>query len=116
MSSNVSDFVGVNAVIKNKYKTGHNLRVGAELNLKPVMFRIGYNLNGSPFGNTFDGNFSRHVISFGAGFRTKNNIYFDFVWLNAFTSEDYYLYNSISSKAAAYYKSANLSFTAGIKF
>lgn len=116
MSNNVSDFAGVNTVIKNKYKTGHNFRVGTELNLKPIMFRIGYNLNGSPFGNTFNGNFSRHIISFGAGFRTKNNIYFDFVWFNAFTTEDYYLYNSLSSKAILHYQSANLSFTAGIKF
>ena len=36
-SVDVSDFAGVNAVIKNKYKIGHNLRVGAEFNVKPII-------------------------------------------------------------------------------
>ncbi|MDP3558612.1 MAG: hypothetical protein Q8T03_14655 [Bacteroidota bacterium] len=115
-SDNVSDFAGVNAVIKNKYTLGHNLRIGTEFNIKPVIFRFGYNMQGSPFGNSFTGNFVRHSFCVGAGFRTKNNFYFDFVWVKTLSTEDYYLFNTLNTKASLNYNSTNLSVTAGIKF
>ena len=115
-SVDVSDFAGVNAVIKNKYKIGHNLRVGAEFNVKPIIFRLGYNMQGSPFGNSFTGNFIRQSFCVGAGFRTKNNIYFDFVWVKTISAEDYFLFSTLNSKANLKYNATNLSATVGLKF
>lgn len=115
-SSNISDFAGVNAVIKNKYKLGHNLRVGAEFNTKPIMFRLGYNMQGSPFGNSFTGNFVRQSFCVGAGFRTKNNFYFDLVWVKNISTEDYFMFSTINSKASLNYNAVNINATIGIKF
>lgn len=115
-SVDIADFAGVNAVIKNKYKLGHNLRVGAEFNVKPIMFRLGYNMQGSPFGDAFTGNFVRQSFCVGAGFRTKNNFYFDLVWVKTISTEDYYLFSTLNSKANLKYNATNLSATVGIKF
>jgi hypothetical protein len=115
-SDKIADFAGVNARIKDKYTLGQNLRVGAEFNIKPVMFRLGYNMQGSPFGNSFTGNFVRQSFSVGAGYRTKNNFYFDFVWVKTISSENYYLYNSLTPKATLNYNATNVNITVGIKF
>lgn len=115
-SVDAADFAGVNVFIKDKYKTGHNLRVGTEFNIKPVMLRVGYNMQGSPFGNSFTGSFVRNSFSIGAGFRTKNNFYFDFVWVKTLSTEDYYLFSTLDSKATIKYNAANLSATIGVKF
>ncbi|MEO6306247.1 MAG: hypothetical protein ABIP51_24070, partial [Bacteroidia bacterium] len=114
-SSDVSDFAGVNAAIKNKYKMGHNLRVGSEFNIKPIMIRVGYNMQGSPFGGSFNEKFVRNSFSIGAGFRTKNNFYFDVVWVKTISTEDYYLFNTLPTKATLKYNAVNLSATIGIK-
>lgn len=115
-SDDVGDFAGVNAVIKRKYSQGHNVRIGTEFNMKPVMLRLGYNMQGSPFGNAFTGSFVRNSFSVGAGFRTKNNIYFDFVWIKTVSNEDYYFFNTIEQKANIKYNATNVSATVGIKF
>ncbi|MCW3077063.1 MAG: hypothetical protein JWO32_1672 [Bacteroidetes bacterium] len=117
LSSNVvADFAGVNAVIKHKYTYASNVRAGVEFNIKPLLLRAGYNMQGSPFGNVFTGSFVRHTISFGAGFRSKNNVFYDFVWYKSFSNEDYYMFNSISQKALINYSSSQFAATIGIKF
>jgi len=115
-SDNISDFEGVNSAIKTKYKAGHNVRVGGELNLNPIMVRLGYNMQGSPFGDVFSGSFVRNTFSAGAGFRTKNNFYFDFVVYRTVSREYYYPFSTMNTKATLYYNSTTFSATAGIKF
>lgn len=115
-SGEVDDFAGVNTVIKNKYSPGHNIRVGTEFNVKPVMLRVGYNMQGSPFGDVFSGKFVRNSFSLGAGFRTKNNVYFDFVWVKTLSTEDYYFFNTLPQKASVKYNATNVSATVGVKF
>jgi hypothetical protein len=73
-------------------------------------------MQGSPFGNSFTGNFIRQSFCVGAGFRTKNNIYFDFVWVKTISTEDYFLFSSLNSKANLKYNATNLSATVGLKF
>lgn len=90
-SDNPKDFEGVNVVIKNKYKTGHNFRFGGELNLTPVFLRAGYASYGSPFGDVFSGPQVRNIISVGAGLRTRSGLYFDVAYQRQLTKEDYYL-------------------------
>lgn len=115
-STNLSDFSEANTIIKNKYKSGHNVRLGAELNIKPLMIRAGYSMQGSPYGNSFTGNFVRHTVSAGVGFRTKNNFYVDVLWNKLFSSEDYLLFKTLSSKAKLSLSSTMLAVTVGIKF
>lgn len=80
------------------------------------MIRFGYNMQGSPFGDVFTGSFVRNSFSVGAGFRTKNNLYFDFVWVKTLSNEDYYFFNTIEQKANIKYNATNVSATVGIKF
>jgi hypothetical protein len=115
-AESISVFEGVNAVINTKYKTGSNLRIGGEYNLNPMMIRAGYNMMGSPFGNSFTGSFVRHTVSVGAGFRTKSNLYFDFVWFRSFTNEDYYMFSTIPQRAELDLRNSQLAATVGIKF
>ncbi len=115
-STNVADFAGVNAVIKEKYSQGQNLRVGVELNLSPIMLRAGYFMQGSPFGDVFNGKFVRNTFSAGVGYRTKNNFYFDATVSKTFSTEDYYLFTTMDTKATLKYNTTLLSLTAGIKF
>jgi hypothetical protein len=115
-SSNVSDFAGVNAVIKTKYSGGHNIRVGAEMNLNPIMVRVGYYMQGSPFGDIFSGSFVRNTFSIGAGFRTKSNFYFDFTASKTFSQEDYFLFTTLNTQGTLKYNSVQISATIGVKF
>jgi hypothetical protein len=115
-STNVADFAGVNTVIKNKYKAATNLRVGAEYNLNPVMIRLGYNMQGSPFGDVFTGSFVRNTFSAGFGFRTKNNLSLDFTMAKTMSSENYYLFTNLNTVSKINYSSTMLTVTLGIKF
>ncbi|MDX2174529.1 MAG: hypothetical protein SFY56_15605 [Bacteroidota bacterium] len=117
LSSTVSGvFDGVNAVIKDKYKLGQNLRIGAEINVKPVIIRLGYNMLGSPFGEAYNGILVRHTPSLGFGLRNKNNLYLDVVWLTTITNENYFLFTTLDSKALINYRNSMLAVTIGIKF
>jgi hypothetical protein len=111
-----TNFADANGAIKDKYKAGHNLRLGAEVNLKPVMIRAGYALQGSPFGDVFSGNFVRHNFSLGLGFRTTSKWYFDIYWLKSISTEDYFLFTTLNTKAQIKYSAASLGATVGIKF
>ncbi len=115
-STNVADFAGVNTVIKNKYKAASNIRVGAEYNLNPVMLRVGYNMQGSPFGDVFTGNFVRNTFSAGFGFRTKNNLSLDFTMARTMSNENYYLFSTFNTVSKIKYNSTMLTVTLGIKF
>lgn len=116
VSKNVSDFAGVNAVINSKYSIGHNLRTGIEYNVQPVMLRFGYVMQGSPFGAAFSGDFVKHTISLGFGFRTKSDFYFDFAWQKSLSTEDYVFFSTIAQKAKIKFDNSMLSATIGLKF
>lgn len=112
----ISDFAGVNTLIKSKYSQGHNLRLGGELNIRPVMLRAGYMMQGSPFGDVFTGDFVRHTVSAGIGFRGNSKWYFDFVWARSFSKEAYYPFTTLNTKATVSYNATMLAATVGIKF
>lgn len=116
LSSNDADFSATNGLLKTKYKAGHNLRVGGELNLNPVMLRLGYNMQGSPFGDVFTGDFVRNTFSAGAGFRTKQNFYFDFVVYKTLSTENYYPFTTLTTLSKIKYNSTTFSATMGLKF
>ncbi len=115
-SATPSDFTVVNAVIKNKYKTATNIRVGTELNVKPVMIRAGYAMYGSPFGGLFKGPFDRQTASIGLGIRTKSNLFFDITWAKTFTKEHYYMYSTDPVKTDLKLTSTSFLVSVGLKF
>ncbi len=115
-STTPSDFAGVNAVIKSKYKTATNIRVGTELNVKPVMIRAGYAMYGSPFGGIFKGPFDRQTASVGLGIRTKSNLFFDITWAKTFTKEHYYMYSTDAVKTDLSLTNTNFLVAVGLKF
>lgn len=115
-SDGASVFAGVNAVIKNKYKRGHNIRAGAEFNIKPVFIRLGYNYQSSPFGLNAGNNLARHIPSVGIGFKNEKGMYIDFHYLQLLGREDYFLFSTLDTKTNLNFAIVNLGVTAGIKF
>ncbi len=109
-------FNGVNAVIKNKYKYASNIRLGGELNVKPVILRAGYAINGSPFGGLYSGSFDRQTISCGISIRTKNNYFYDITWVRTNTKEAYYMFSTIPIKSNINSVTSALMVSMGLKF
>lgn len=115
-SDTPGDFDDANSLIKRKYQTGQNLRVGAELNVKPIMFRAGYNMQGSPFGDVFTGNFVRNTFSAGIGYRTPGNFFFDLTVSKMYTKENYTMFTTLPTTAPVKANFTNVSATVGFKF
>ena len=85
-------FNGVNNVIRSKYNATSNLRIGAEINIKPLFIRVGYAVYGSPFGDKFSGDFVKTYYTGGVGFR-RNKLYVDIAFTRSTKNEIYYMYN-----------------------
>ncbi len=115
-STNISDFAAVNNLIKSKYTSGHNMRLGAEYNFQPLMVRAGYAMYGSPFGDVFSGEFVRHSISAGLGFRTGRSFYMDMAWVSFISEENYYPFTTLNTRASLNYSNTMISLTGGFKF
>ncbi len=92
VSSSLGTFSGANSTIKAKYSSTSNLRVGGEVNLKPVFVRLGYAMYGSPFGDKFSGDFVKTYYTGGVGFR-KDKFYVDVSFTKMASNENYYMYN-----------------------
>lgn len=112
----LSTFAGVNNVIKNKYASTSNLRIGAEANVKPLFIRLGYAMYGSPFGETFSGDFVKSFFTGGVGFR-KNKFYVDVAFTKSMSNENYYMYNpNYVDKSILTNSGTTIGFTVGSKF
>ena len=109
-------FSGVNAVIKNKYKNATNIRTGFEYNLNPFLLRAGYAYYGSPFGGLYKGPFDRQTLSFGIGYRSKDNFFYDFAWVRTSGKEQYYMFSTNPVKTDLRLISSQLIISAGVKF
>ena len=117
LNSRPNVFKEVNQGIRNKYKSTLNVRAGMELNIKPVVFRLGYASYGSPFGNTFSGKFVENSICGGIGFRNNDKWFFDIAFVNSKKTEDYYVYNpQFIDGSKLKYRTNQLVLTYGIKF
>jgi hypothetical protein len=93
------DFDGENSNIKHYYRGTHTIRIGGELNLTPVAFRLGYSYTSNPYSKDLDKDGTIHLISAGVGFKTRyffmdfayqyrfykdKDIFFDTANLNAY--------------------------------
>ncbi|PSL25968.1 OmpP1/FadL family transporter [Chitinophaga ginsengisoli] len=114
-----------NQAIKSTYQGASNFRVGGELKLHVIAFRLGYSLYGSPYkSSTIDG--KREYFSGGIGYRNRG-FYMDLGLVygsNTYTSQPYVL--SSNADPADHYttpapasidsKQANINATFGWKF
>ena len=91
LSDNAGSFNDVNLTIQNKYSGTANFKAGAELNIRPVVFRAGFASYGSPFGDILSGKFVRNSISGGIGFRGAHKVYLDLGVVYTKWSESYYV-------------------------
>jgi hypothetical protein len=116
LQSSPQEFTGVNATIKNKYGQTSNLRVGAEANLKPMFVRLGYAMYGSPFGDTFSGDFVRSFFTGGIGFK-REKAYLDISFTRSMSNENYYMYNpNYVDKSTLKNYGTTIAVTVGSKF
>lgn len=84
-------FTSENNRIKEAFTEQHNLRIGGELLLNPLIIRAGYAYYSSPYKpGVNDG--QRSLIAAGIGIR-EGNYFIDFAYTYAFYSEDFFLYD-----------------------
>ena len=84
-----SDFENANKTIESIYQRTENLRVGAEINIKPFILRAGYAKYGSAFANK---DFIRESFSYGIGI--NNGSYFmDIAYVLTQGKDEHLLYS-----------------------
>lgn len=116
LQSSPQEFTGVNTTIRNKYSQTSNLRIGGEVNLQPMFVRLGYAMYGSPFGETFSGNFVRSFYTGGIGFK-RDKMYVDLSFTKSMSNENYYMYNpNYVDKSTLKNSGTTIAITVGSKF
>ncbi len=115
LSAHDYDFFDENAEARDMYKPTINLRVGAEIRLRPISFRAGV----QHYGNAYidDKNSTeKWVASAGIGYRNRD-FFFDLAYSTSFGEEDYYMYNpDLIDAANLTIKENRVVITAGYKF
>ena len=89
MSSYDYPFEIENEAIKNIYTKTTNIRLGAEVNVKPFVLRSGYSKYGSALVNK---DFSRENFSFGIGLN-NSNYFFDVAYILSQGMDEHKLYS-----------------------
>lgn len=116
LQSSPQEFTDVNTTIRKKYDQTSNLRVGAEANIKPFFVRLGYAMYGSPFGETFNGDFVNSFYTGGLGFRS-NKFYVDVSFTKSLRNENYYMYGpNYVDKSTLKNSGTTIAFSIGSKF
>lgn len=116
LQSTPQEFSAVNKAISDKYTQTSNVRVGAEVNIKPLFVRLGYAMYGSPFGTTFSGDFVKKFYTGGIGLR-KGTFYVDVSFTKSANTEQYYMYNPHYVDASVLrYSNTTFALSLGSKF
>jgi len=95
MQSNTRSYVAENREIKAYYTGTHTIRAGGELNLLPLVLRLGYAYSTNPYLKELEKDGSRHTISGGIGFKGKT-CFADFAYIHRFTKDKDVFYNDFS--------------------
>lgn len=114
-AGNAYDFYNENALMRDKYKSTVNARLGAELRLRPMSFRVGLARYGNPY---YDDINEGHywVVGAGLGYRNRS-FFFDFGASYSLRNEDYYIYNSqIIDPTSLTYNNYRVTISTGFKF
>ncbi len=93
-------FSDENRQIRNSFTEQHNIRIGGELNLDPIIMRAGYGYFSNPYRSEVN-DATRQMISAGLGIRERD-YFIDFSYVYSFFSEDYHLYLLDSDDPADY--------------
>ena len=86
MQSDSYNFLSENRSINQNYRGTHIIRAGGELNLSPVVLRLGYAYSSNPYSRDIEKDGSCHTISGGIGFKTKT-FFADFAYMYKFTHD-----------------------------
>lgn len=109
-------FSDVNTLIRSKYTETGNLRIGGEVRLDPIAFRLGYALYGSPFKNNENKNANRSSYTAGIGYR-QDHFFIDFAYVLTKYNEFNYLYDSPNATIVENsYKNSSFMFSLGLRF
>jgi hypothetical protein len=93
--SNAYNFVDENKNIKNYYREVHTIRAGGELNLSPLVLRLGYSYSTNPYKGVANINGSSQTISAGIGLKGKM-FFADFGYMYRFTNDKDVFYDAAS--------------------
>ena len=109
-------FSEVNTLIRSKYTSTGNLRVGGEVRFDPIAIRLGYALYGSPFKNNENKNASRSSYTAGIGYR-QDHFFIDFAYVLTKYTEFNYLYNTPTATIVENsYKNSSFMLSLGVRF
>jgi len=89
MNSDSYRFTDENEIISNLYQKTENIKIGAEMNIKPFILRAGYAKLGSAFANK---DFSRENFSYGLGIN-NGGYYFDIAYVLSQGANEHLLYS-----------------------
>lgn len=89
MNSDSYRFTDENDIISNLYQKNENIKIGAEMNIKPFILRAGYAKLGSAFANK---DFSRENFSYGLGIN-NGGYYFDIAYVLSQGANEHLLYS-----------------------
>jgi hypothetical protein len=92
MRSEEYDYTDINTTIKDIYKSGNNLRLGAEMRIAPLFIRGGVSYYGSPYSSQFDATGAIKGYSLGLGLQTEN-VFIDLAFNHSSHNIDYQLYD-----------------------
>jgi long-subunit fatty acid transport protein len=96
MLSNSYSFAEENSATKKYFRDAHTVRIGGELNLSPIAFRLGYSFSSNPYKKEANIDGTRHTISGGIGFKGKT-FFADFAYMYRFTNDKDVFYDAESS-------------------
>lgn len=111
------DFYKENNAIKENYVRASNIRLGAEIRLKPFLIRGGYAIYGTPFDSDVVTNSAiKRSTTFGIGYR--NHYFFaDVAYVLTKWKEDYFMYDpSYTNGATIENIYGQISFSCGFRF
>jgi len=108
-------FRAENAIIQDNFQAQHNLRVGGEIRLDPVILRAGYIHNSSPYREGVNDAVT-NTVSAGLGFRERN-FFVDLAFFRSWYSEQYFPYSSELTDPVFFdYSRSSLITTIGLRF
>lgn len=115
LRSSVASFSHENNIIRNSFQAQHNLRVGGEVRLDPVVLRAGYAYHSNPYLSGIN-EMERNTLSAGLGIRDQS-YFIDFGYFFTQYSEDFYPYAANLTQAVNYdYSRSGFLMTLGFRF
>ena len=86
-------FDNENNNIRQYYRGTHTVRIGGEVNLTPVMLRLGYSYTSNPYVKELDKDGTLHAISAGIGFKSRY-FFMDFAYRYSFYKDNDIFYDA----------------------